>query len=281
MQELTGKPAVITGAGSGFGRELAQLCAAEGMLLTLTDIDEAGLVATRDLLPEGSRVLLIGGDVGDPATLENVAEQTYAEFGAAHLLFNNAGVAVAGPIWTSTLEDWKWALDVNLMGVVHGIRAFVPRMLEHGEACHVVNTASVAGLLSVPGSSSYCVSKHGVVTLSECLYHELQMVQARISVSVLCPAFVKTGIADSARNRPDELAASNSHPLAQAMDQVMRDAVNKGKISAREVAQATMDAVKQDRFYILTHDNIKGAVEARVRHILDGKQPHNSMQRGA
>lgn len=281
MQELTGKTAVITGAGSGFGRELAQLCAAEGMLLTLTDIDEAGLVATRDLLPEGSRVLLIGGDVADPATLENVAEQTYAEFGAAHLLFNNAGVAVAGPIWTSTLEDWKWALDVNLMGVVHGIRAFVPRMLEQGEACHVVNTASVAGLLSVPGSSSYCVSKHGVVTLSECLYHELQMVQAQISVSVLCPAFVKTGIADSARNRPDELAASNSHPLAQAMDQVMRDAVNKGKISAREVAQATMDAVKQDRFYILTHDNIKGAVEARVRHILDGKQPHNSMQRGA
>lgn len=280
MQELQGKVAVITGAGSGFGRELAVLCASEGMALTLTDIDEASLVATRDLLPEGSRVLLIGGDVGDPVTLENVAKQTYAEFGAAHLLFNNAGVALAGPIWTSTLEEWKWTLDVNLMGVVHGIRSFVPRMLEQGDECHVVNTASVAALLSVPGSASYCVSKHGVLTISECLYHELHMVDANIGVSVLCPAFVKTGIADSARNRPDELAASNPHPLTQAMDEVMRTAVEKGKISAREVAEVTLDAVKNNRFYILTHNNIKGAVEARVRHILDDKQPHNSMTQG-
>lgn len=281
MQELRDKVAVITGAGSGFGRELAKLCAAEGMALALTDIDEAALVVTRDLLPEAARVLIIGGDVGDPATLENVANQTYAEFGAAHLLFNNAGVAVTGPIWTSTLEDWKWSLDVNLMGVVHGIRNFVPRMLEQGDECHVVNTASVAGLLSVPGSSSYCVSKHGVVTMSECLYHELQMVQANIGVSVMCPAFVKTGIADSARNRPDDLAASNEHPLADAMDQVMRDAINKGKISAVEVAEMTLDAVKKNRFYIITHSNIKGAVEARVRHILDDKKPHNSMQRAS
>lgn len=281
MQELRDKVAVITGAGSGFGRELAKLCAAEGMALALTDIDEAALVATRDLLPDTTRILVIGGDVGDPATLENVANQTYAEFGAAHLLFNNAGVAVTGPIWTSTLEDWKWSLDVNLMGVVHGIRNFVPRMLEQGDECHVVNTASVAGLLSVPGSSSYCVSKHGVVTMSECLYHELQMVQANIGVSVMCPAFVKTGIADSARNRPDELAASNEHPLADSMEQVMRDAINKGKISAVEVAQMTLDAVKANRFYIITHNNIKGAVEARVRHILDDKKPHNSMQRAS
>ncbi len=280
MRKLKDKVAVITGAGSGFGRELAILCAAEGMALALTDIDEASLVATRDLLPDDARVLLIGGDVGDSVTMENVANQTYAKFGAAHLLFNNAGVAVAGPIWTSTLEDWKWTLDVNLMGVVHGIRNFVPRMLEQGDECHVVNTASVAGLLSVPGSSSYCVSKHGVVAISECLYHELQMVQAQIGVSVLCPAFVKTGIADSARNRPDELAASNEHPMTQAMNQVMRDAVNKGKISAVEVAEMTMDAVRQKRFYILTHSNIKGAVEARVRHILDDKKPHNSMARG-
>jgi len=281
MRELQGKVAVITGAGSGFGRELAILCAAEGMALALTDIDEASLVATRDLLPEDARTLLIGGDIGDPVTMENVANQTFKEFGAAHLLFNNAGVAVAGPIWTSTLEDWKWTLDVNLMGVVHGIRNFVPRMLEQGDECHIVNTASVAGLLSVPGSSSYCVSKHGVVTISECLYHELQLVQAKIGVSVLCPAFVKTGIADSARNRPDELAASNTHPMTKAMDQVMRDAVDKGKISAVEVAQVTMDAVKENRFYILTHSNITGAVEARVRHILDDKKPHNSMARGA
>lgn len=280
MQQLQEKVAVITGAGSGFGREFALLCAAEGMALALTDIDAVSLAATRKLLPADCRVLLVDGDIGDPTTMENVAEQTYAKFGAAHLLFNNAGVAVAGPIWTSTLEDWKWTLDVNLMGVVHGIRNFVPRMLEQGDACHVVNTASVAALLSVPGSSSYCVSKHGVLTISECLHHELQMVQANIGVSVLCPAFVKTGIAESERHRPSELAATNQHPLTDAMNDVMRAAVNKGKISAEEVARTTLDAVKTNRFYILTHDNIKPAVEARVRHILDDKQPHNSMRKG-
>lgn len=281
MQQLNNKVAVITGAGSGFGRELAILCANEGMALALTDIEEASLIATRDLLPDNSRVLLSGGDVADPATMEHLAEQTYAEFGAAHLLFNNAGVATAGPIWTSTLEDWKWTLDVNLMGVVHGIRSFVPRMLEAGQPGHVINTASVAGLLSVAGSSAYCVSKHGVVTISECLYHELRMVQADIGVSVLCPAFVKTGIADAERNRPTELAARNPHPLTEHMDQVMRDAVNKGRISAVQIAEMTLDAVKANRFYIITHDNIRGAVEARMRHMLDDKPPHDSMQRGA
>lgn len=276
MKDLKGKVAVITGAASGFGRELAILCAQEGMRVVMTDVDEAGLRATDELLrPSGVPTLTLRCNVADAAEVERVAAQTYETFGAAHLLFNNAGVASAGPIWTTTLEDWQWTLGVNLMGVVHGIRSFVPRMLQQGDEAHVVNTASVAGLLSVPSSSVYCVSKHGVVTMSECLHHELRAANARIGVSVLCPAFVNTGIADAARNRPKELAATS--PEAAVYEQRVREATKRGKISAADVARMTMDAVKDGRFYILTHPNIKRAIEARMRDILDERLPSNPM----
>jgi len=275
MKTLAGKVAVITGAGSGFGRELALLCAQEGMRLSLADVDEKGLQGTKDLLPAGAAALLQRCDVSQGWQVQQLADRTYAEYGSAQLLFNNAGVAVAGPTWTTTEQDWEWVLGVNLMGVVHGIRNFVPRMLAQGEECHIVNTASVAGLLSVPASSIYCVSKHGVVTMSECLHHELQAAGAKIGVSVLCPAYVNTGIADAARNRPAELADSN--PEAAAYEERVRQAVKKGKISAADVARVTIDAVKDNRFYILTHANIKPAVEMRLRDIIDGGQPRNPM----
>ncbi|HEY1077459.1 MAG TPA: SDR family NAD(P)-dependent oxidoreductase [Pseudolabrys sp.] len=275
MNELSNKVAVITGAGSGFGRELAILCAAEGMRLALADINEDGLKATLALLPAGIDALLQRVDVSKPESVEALAEATYAKFGAAHLLFNNAGVAVAGPTWTTTLDEWNWVLGVNLMGVVHGVRSFVPRMLKQKDACHIVNTASVAGLLSVPASSIYCVSKHGVVTLSECLHHELTATRASIGVSVLCPAFVNTGIADSPAHRPAELAAAN--PLAAEYEERVRKAVRAGKLTATDIARATMDAVKANRFYILTHNNIKPAIEMRMRDIVDGRAPTNPM----
>jgi NAD(P)-dependent dehydrogenase (short-subunit alcohol dehydrogenase family) len=275
MKELSGKVAVITGAGSGFGRELALLCAQEGMRLVLADVDEKGLQQTQSLLPSDTESRLQRCDVSQGWQVEQLAALADTEFGGAQLLFNNAGVALAGPIWTSTEQDWSWALGVNLMGVAHGIRAFVPRMLKQGGECHVVNTASVAGLLSVPGSSIYSVSKHGVVAMSECLHHELQAAGARIGVSVLCPAFVSTGIADAARNRPGELAASN--PEAAAYEERVRQAVRKGKISAADVASMTIEAVKQGRFYILTHPNIKPAIEMRLRDILDEALPRNPM----
>ena len=277
MKQLKDKVAVITGAASGFGRELAILCAQEGMRVVMTDVDEAGLRATDRLLhPHGAQTLVAKCNVADAAEVERIAVQTYERFGAAHLLFNNAGVATAGPIWTTTLEDWQWTLGVNLMGVVHGIRSFVPRMLKQGDDCHVVNTASVAGLLAVPASSVYCVSKHGVVVLSECLHHELQATKASIHVSVLCPAFVNTGIADAARNRPQELAATS--PEAAAYEEWVRQATRRGKLSAADIARMTIEAVKLDRFYILTHPAIKGAIETRMRDILDERLPTSPMR---
>ncbi len=276
MKELKGKVAVITGAASGFGRELAIRCAQDGMRVVLSDVDEKGLHATAELLkPFKAQTLIIQCNVGKAEEVERVAATTYERFGATHLLFNNAGVAVAGPAWTATLEDWKWTLDVNLMGVVHGIRSFVPRMLKQGGEAHVVNTASVAGLISPPGSAVYCVSKHAVVTLSECLHHDLQLAKASIGVSVLCPAFVNTGIADSARSRPAELAATN--PLGAPFEARVRQAIQAGRLSAADVARITMEAVKAGRFYILTHPKIKGAIETRMRDILDDRLPTNTM----
>lgn len=268
--KLEGKVAVVTGAGSGIGRELAIACAREGMHVVLADIDEPGMGATLAQF-RGAATLQMRCDVSKAGELENLAGETYRRFGACHLLFNNAGVAVTGPAWTAPLEDWKWVLDINLMGVVHGIRAFVPRMLEQGTEGHVVNTASVAGFLSLPGSAVYCVSKHAVVTLSECLLHDLKVARSRIGVSVLCPAFVNTGIADSERHRPKELAATN--PLAAPYANAMKQAVAAGRVSAAEVAAMTLDAVKQGRFYVLPHPRIKSSIETRMDDILSERIP--------
>jgi NAD(P)-dependent dehydrogenase (short-subunit alcohol dehydrogenase family) len=271
MKNLQGKVVVVTGAASGIGRELALACAAEGARLAIADVDEKGLAETARLLPAGCESLQARCDVSKAADLESLAQRTYERFGAANVVFNNAGVAVAGPVWSAPLDEWKWVLDVNLMGVVHGIRAFVPRMLEAKTEGHVVNTASVAGLLSVPGSGVYCASKHAVVSLSECLHHDLRSAGSAIGVSVLCPAWVATGIADSERNRPAELAARN--PLAAPYEENVRKAVASGKLTAAEVARITVDAVKANRFYVLPHQRIKASIESRMRDILDEREP--------
>jgi len=245
------------------------------MKLVLADIQADSLPGTVALLPAGTESISARVDVADAGAVEGLAQQTYEKFGAAHLLFNNAGVSPVGPAWTTTLEDWQWTLGVNLMGVVHGIRSFVPRMLKQKDECHVVNTASVAGVLSVPASSVYCVSKHGVVTLSECLHHDLRLFDSKIGVSVLCPAFVNTGIKDSERNRPSTLAATN--PLGKPFEQHMRKAVESGRLSAADVARMTLDAVKANRFYIFTHPKIKASIETRMRDILEERLPTNTV----
>jgi NAD(P)-dependent dehydrogenase (short-subunit alcohol dehydrogenase family) len=222
MKELHGKVAVITGAASGFGREFAIRCADEGMKVILTDIDTGGLGTTVALLKPGTESLVIGSDVSSADSIEYLARSTYDRFGACHLLFNNAGVGTAGPIWTATLDDWKWTLGINVMGVVHGLRSFVPRMLAQKEESYIVNTASAAGLLAPPGSGVYAASKHAVVAITECLHHELRGQNAPIGVSVLCPAFVDTGISNSERNRPAELADSNPLGSHQTGDQIRK-----------------------------------------------------------
>lgn len=276
MQELKGKTTVITGAGSGFGREFALACAAEGMNLVLADLKHDGLEATAALLDADTPVLLKTCDVAKPEQVEALATAARERFGNVHLLFNNAGVAVTGPVWTATLEEWRWVMDVNLMGVVHGLRSFTQAMIDSGEACHIVNTASAAGHLSVPGSSIYCVSKHGVVTLSECLHHELGMLKTNVGVSVLCPAFVPTGIADSENLRPQD-APKNPHPMTKSSDAMTKQAVASGRLSAADVARITLDAVKAKRFYVFPHQKIKASIEGRLQHILDERTPHNSL----
>ena len=277
MKELREKVAVITGAASGFGREFAIRCADEGMKVVLTDIDEGGLAATVALLRPGTQSLTLRSDVSNADSIEHVATSAYGRFGACHLLFNNAGVGTAGPIWMATLDDWKWTFGINVMGVVHGLRSFVPRMLEQKEASHIVNTASAAGLLAPAGSGVYAASKHAVVAASECLYHELRTQNATIGVSVLCPAFVDTGISNSERNRPAELAESN--PEAKQYSDRIRQAIKSGKLNAADIAEVTIEAVKNDRFYILPHPNVKIAVEIRMKDILSDRAPTNTSPR--
>lgn len=276
MEAFEGKVAVITGAASGFGRAFALHCAGLGMRLVLSDVDEAGLDNTMTLLGlGGDSALARRCDVSQADDVEALASKTYEYFGAAHLLFNNAGVVTGGALWRAPPQDWAWTFGINVFGVANGIRAFVPRMLEQGEASHIVNTASASGLVSPGGLGVYSASKHAVVALSESLQHDLSTAGARIGVSVLCPAFVETGIADAERNRPSELTAHN--PDAAATRAWLHEATRVGRLSATDIARLTLDAVRAGRFYILTHPKIKGAVEARLRDVLDDRLPTNPM----
>jgi len=276
MKDFRDKVAVITGAASGLGLAMAKRFAAEGMKLVLADIEEDPLRRVeQDFLKAKVPVIGIRTDVSRAQDIERLAEKALAAFGGVHLLCNNAGVAPGGAVWESTLADWEWVLGVNVWGVIHGVRTFLPIMLRQDSECHVVNTASVAGLLSVPNMGSYCVSKHAVVTLSECLFHDLQQREANIGVSLLCPAYVPTGISDSERNRPAMLrnAQRSKTPEELAHEEALRHAVASGRISADQVAQAVFEAVQSNRFYVLTHPRIKDAIQTRMEDILLERQP--------
>jgi NAD(P)-dependent dehydrogenase (short-subunit alcohol dehydrogenase family) len=275
FRDFDGRVAVITGAGSGIGRALALAAAAKGMRLALLDVDMNGLEETRGLLT--GQPLIRRCDVSKAEDVQAAADAIFSQLGNVHLLFNNAGIAVGGYSWLTTVDDWQWSLGVNLMGVANGIRSFVPRMIENGEEGRVVNTASVAGFLSVPGSSVYCATKHAVVTLSECMRHELAIEGARIGVSVLCPAFAPTGIADAERNRPAELGARN--PSAGLFDARLRKAVESGRLTADDIARITFDGIEADRFYILTHPKIKAAIATRMEDILEERTPTDTVPR--
>ena len=279
ISDFRNKTAVLTGAGSGFGLECARIGAKLGMNLVLADVQQDALDrAVAEMESVGAQVLGMRVDVSKADQMEALGAATLARFGAPHLVFNNAGVGSGGLIWENSLQDWEWVIGVNLMGVAHGIRVFTPMMLAAAEKDaafqgHIVNTASMAGLLNAPNMGIYNVSKHAVVSMSETLYQDLALVTDQISASVLCPFFVPTGITESHRNRPDSVKAdrpTRSQMISQAMSQ---KAVSSGKVSAAEVAQKVFDAVAANQFYIYSHPKSIGSVQVRMEDVLLSRNP--------
>jgi NAD(P)-dependent dehydrogenase (short-subunit alcohol dehydrogenase family) len=283
MQSFAHKTAVITGAGSGLGLALARALADAGARLVLADINADDLAAAEsELRAIGADCTGWLTDVASQAAVDALAERAKTHYGRVHLLFNNAGVAVAAPVWESSVADWQWVVGVNLMGIVHGIRSFVPDMIAHGETGHVVNTASVAGLITPPGFSAYTVTKHAAVALSEVLYQDLLARTTQIGVSVLCPAYFPTRISDSARNRPAALRGSDrtAEGAETEIEAQIRHAVERGKLSADDIARMTLEGIRGGRFYLLPHPNIKPSIEKRMQDILLDRPPTNPMARG-
>ena len=279
IENFQGKTAVLTGAGSGFGLACARIGARLGMNLVLVDVQQDALdQASAELSAAGAAVMAHKVDVSSAAAMEVLAHQVQARFGAPHFVFNNAGVAAGGLVWENTVADWNWVLGVNLWGVIHGVRVFTPMMLEAAKKDpayqgHIVNTASMAGLLTPPNMGVYNVSKHAVVSLTETLYQDLSLVTDQIGASVLCPYFVPTGISQSERNRPADMAAAQptqSQLIGQAMSE---KAVSSGKISAADVAQKVFDAVQTGQFYIYSHPQALGNVQQRMEAIVMGHMP--------
>ena len=279
MKSFQGRTAAITGAASGFGLEASRIAAARGMNVVMADVQADALqAAATEITGLGAQVLAYRLDVAKPAEVEAMAVATVARFGTPHVVFNNAGVAVGGLVWEMTLKDWEWVIGVNLMGVVYGVHAFTPMMLAAAKQDpsyegHIVNTASMAGLLSAPNMGVYNASKHAVVTLTETLYQDLRLVTDQVGASVLCPYFVPTGISHSDRNRPADLAGdkpTKSQLVARAMSD---KAVSSGKVTAETVAQSVFEAIAEQRFYIYSHPKQLGNVQSRMEDIIASRNP--------
>lgn len=279
MKTFQGKTAVITGAASGFGLETSRLAAKQGMAVVMADVQQEALdQAVAEIEALGTPVLPFRLDVSKADQVEAMGRATLERFGAPHLVFNNAGISSGGLIWEHTLKDWEWIVGVNLMGVAHGVRVFTPMMLEAAGKDpqyegHIVNTASMAGMVNMPNMGSYNVTKNAVVALSETLFQDLALVTEQVHCSVLCPFFVPTGIARSDRLRPAEMgqaAPTKSQLIAKALGE---KAVSSGKLTAAQVAQMVMDAVAQNRFYIFSHPHALGVVQTRLEDIMLGRNP--------
>jgi NAD(P)-dependent dehydrogenase (short-subunit alcohol dehydrogenase family) len=279
MKDFAGRTAVITGGGSGFGREFAHLASTLGMNVVIADVQDDALARVEgELTAKGTKVLARKVDVSDGDAVEALAAAADATFGATHLLFNNAGVGSGGLVWENSVRDWQWVLGVNLWGVIHGIRAFVPRMLAAAKADatysgHVVNTASMAGLLNAPNMGVYNVSKHAVVSLTETLYQDLALVDAPIGSTVLCPYFVPTGIGVSHRNAPTDVAGEAVSPSKRVQQMMSQKAVGSGKVTAPDVALSVFEAIREGRFYVFSHPHALGNVETRMKDIVESRNP--------
>lgn len=283
IEDFAGKTAVLTGAGSGFGLECARIGAARGMHLVLVDVQQDALDrAVAELQPivsqYGGQILAWVVDVSNAEAMAQLAQDVQLQLGAPHFVFNNAGVSAGGLVWESTPAEWAWVMGVNVMGVVHGVHYFTPMMLAAARTDpnwrgHIVNTASMAGLLTPPNMGIYNVSKHAVVALTETLYQDLKLVSEQISASVLCPFFVPTGIANSERNRPGNLAGHQATQSQQVGDAMGKKAVQSGKVTAAEVAQKVFDAIAADQFYIYSHPQALGSVQQRMEDVVQGRNP--------
>jgi NAD(P)-dependent dehydrogenase (short-subunit alcohol dehydrogenase family) len=280
MKTFRDKVAVITGGASGLGRQFASVAAREGMKLVLADVQSDALERALDeLRAQGASVIGRICDVRKSEQVQALADAAVAEFGTVHLVFNNAGVGSGGLIWENTEADWEWVMGVNVWGVIHGVRIFTRLMLDAAAKDpsfegHIVNTASMAGLLNAPAMGVYNVSKHAVVSLSETLYQDLQLVGAPIGASVLCPYFVPTGISQSHRNRPEDVRMTDRPTASQIAAQVMTDkAVSSGKVSAEDVAEITFKAIADGQFYIYSHPDALAGVRERMEHIVAGTNP--------
>lgn len=280
MQDFRGRVAVITGAASGFGKAFAQEAAGLGMKLVLADIQAEALEAVvRQLQAEGAEAVGLRTDVSRSADIQALADLAVTRFGRVHLLFNNAGVGAGGLVWENSEQDWDWVLGVNLRSVIHGVRIFTPLMLAAaGEdpdyQGHIVNTASMAGLVNAPTLGVYNVSKHAVVALSETLYQDLGLVTEQVHCSVLCPYFVATGFNDSRRNRPQGLANDAPPTRSQLLAQAMSDRnVSSAKVGAEEVARITFDAIRARGFYVYTHPQAMQPVRARLEAVVEQRNP--------
>jgi len=279
MKDFEGRTAVITGGGSGFGREFARIASSLGMNVVIADVQQDALDAvSSELQDAGTDVLARKVDVSKGDEIEALARATEAMFGDVHLLFNNAGVGSGGLIWENSIRDWEWVLGVNLWGVIHGTRSFVPRMLDAGKrdpnyAGHVVNTASMAGMLNAPNMGIYNVSKHAVVSFSETLFQDLSLIEAPIGASVLCPYFVPTGINESHRNAPDAVKGEPESAAKLAQKLTMSKAVGSGKVSASDVGAMVFEAIRENRFYVFSHPHALGNVETRMQDITAIRNP--------
>jgi NAD(P)-dependent dehydrogenase (short-subunit alcohol dehydrogenase family) len=282
MKEFKGKVAVITGAASGIGRGLAEHSVKEGMKVVIADIEEPALKETEQALKSaGANVLTVLTDVSKLSDVENLAQKTLDTFGAVHLLFNNAGVQVgtgaSKPLWDNTIADWEWVLSVNLWGVIYGIKVFTPIMLRQDTECHIVNTTSMAGLITEPTLVIYAVTKAGVIKLSEGLYLQLKQRNSQVGVSVLCPAFVNSQLGDAERNRPSELQNPPETEVPPHPEQPpLKNEIRKGNwntLKPKQCAEIVFRAIQNGTFYILTNPLINELTRQRVDNILQGRNP--------
>lgn len=285
MKAYRDKVAVITGAASGLGKAFAVTAAARGMKLVLADVQQDALnLCLQEFKTQGADAVGLRTDVSSRDDMQALADLAYTKYGSVNLLFNNAGVTSSGFIWEHTEQDWAWVMSVNLYGVVNGVSAFTPLMINESQQDpfyqgHIVNTASMAGLLTAPSQGIYNVSKHAVVALSEALYHDLEIVTSQIHCSVLCPSYVKTNIANCNRNRPAELQNQSGLTLSQQVaKESVESSVSSGDVTAEQVSEITFQAIDNDEFYIFPSKGSLARVKRRMEDILDQRNPTDWFQ---